>query len=214
VKTARFLVLFLAGILLANSALAQTPIVLQGVQDGSYVLTVKGGQVTITPAIVVTPGGPVIPVPPVPPVVPPTPSTKSDQIKAAAVAVSDPQKATTATNLASLMGMIESQINAGTIKDYQTISATVNWMWDQITAGRVSNWKPVKDLIGNHLMAMAQEGATPEEYSGYFADAADAISAAVPVSYEADEDKLNINIAMLMQLFEFFIKYILPMIIK
>jgi hypothetical protein len=69
-------------------------------------------------------------------------------------------------------------------------------------------------LIGSHLAAMAQEGAQPEEYAGYFADAGDAISSAVPVTYEAAEDELNINIDTLMKLFEFFIKYILPMILK
>jgi hypothetical protein len=206
-------VAFLAILMVAQVAIAQKSVVTVN-QPGTYLVSVVNGQIAVEPINVVVIGpSPVVP-PVVPPVIPPQPSTKAQQIQAAAVAVTDPQKATTAANLASLMGMIESQINAGTIKDYQTISATVNWMWDQITKGRESNWKPVKDLVGNHLMAMAQEGATPEEYSGYFADAADAISAAVPVSYEADEDKLNINIAMLMQLFEFFIKYILPMIIK
>jgi hypothetical protein len=207
--------------LLASSAIGQVQTIIEIAAPGRYVATVgANGQLSVAgPVATISPGGVVpVPVPPnppvVPPVVPPTPVTKADQIKAAAVAVTDPQKATTAANLATLMGLIESQVKAGTIKDYPAISATVNWMWDQMTKGRESNWKPVKDLIGSHLAAMAQEGAQPEEYAGYFADAGDAISSAVPVTYEAAEDELNINIDTLMKLFEFFIKYILPMILK
>ena len=208
-------------LILAGAAEAQQKAVVTIAQPGAYLITTDAaGGISIERVTAITVGGgpvvlPSVPpiVPPVPPV-PPTPATKADQIKAAAVAVSDPQKAMTATNLATLMGLLESQVKAGTIKDYPAISATVNWMWDQMTKGRESNWKPVKDLIGNHLAAMAQEGAQPEEYAGYFADAGDAISSAVPVTYEATEDPLHIDIAFLMHLFEFFVKYILPMILK
>lgn len=195
---------------------ADTPIVLPVLQDGTYVLTVSGGQVTIVAARTVSPVGPVVP--PVVPVVPPvTPSTKAAAIKAAAeAAVADPQRATTASNLAAMIGMIRSQVDAGTLTSYQTISASVNWMWDQLTAGRTTAWKPTKDLIGQHLAQLAQEGARPEEYSGYFADAEKALAGSLTADEKlaAADDPLGVNWENLMKLFEFFVKFILPLIIK
>jgi acyl-CoA synthetase (AMP-forming)/AMP-acid ligase II len=117
-------------------------------------------------------------------------------------------------NLAAMMGMIRSQVDAGTLTSYQTISASVNWMWDQLTAGRVAAWKPTKDLIGQRLAALGQQGAQPEEYSGFFADAADGFEASIPLSDDLADRPQRINIETLMKLFEFFIKYILPFIIK
>lgn len=190
---------------------ADSPIVLPGLPDGAYVLTVSGEQIVIAAARTVTPIGPVVP-----PVVPPV-TSKAAAIKAAAeAAVADPQRATTASNLAAMMGLIRSQVDAGTLANYQTISASVNWMWDQLTAGRSAAWQPTKDLIGRHLAALAQEGARPEEYSGYFADAEQALSGSL-TSYEkleAADDPLGVNWENLMKLFEFFIKFILPLIIK
>lgn len=177
--------------------------------DAGYYV-VSGSQIVAFP-----PSGPVVP--PVDPVVPPTPSGKAAAIKAAVEAVdTDPQKVTTTSNLAAMMGMLKSQIEAGTIKDYQTISASTNWLWDQLTAGRAAAWQPVKTLIGNHLAALAQEGAQPEEYAGYFADAEQALNGTLSAEelLQAEDDPLGIDIDRLMKLFEFFVTYILPLIIK
>jgi len=174
---------------------------------GDYV--VSGSQI-----VSYQPGGPVVP-PIVPPVVIPT--GKAAAIKAAAeAAVSDPQRATTASNLASVMGMVRAQVDAGTLKDYQTISASINWLWDQLTTGKAAAWQPCKTLIGQHLAALAQEGARPEEYSGYLADAERALAGSLSQSEQlaADDDPLKIDIDRLMKLFEFFVQYILPHIIK
>jgi predicted cation transporter len=63
--------------------------------------------------------------------------------------------------------------------------------------------------VGQRLAALGQQGAQPEEYAGYFADAADGLAASIP-----DGEPLErIDIDKLMKLFEFFIKYILPFIL-
>ena len=130
--------------------------------------------------------------------------------------MADPQRATTVSNLATLMGLMRSQVDAGTLKDYRTISASVNWMWDQIVAGKPTAWQPCKALIGQHLAALAQEGARPEEYSGYFADVERAFAASLSAEeqLQAKDAPLMIDIDRLMKLFEFFVQYILPLIIK
>ena len=201
----RPLLILLAILAMCCPAVAQ-PIVLD-VDDGVYVLTVDGSSVTVQRARVpgVTPDDPDDPVIPIP-------SERAAQIRAAAQgAVADPQRATTAANLAAVMEMLEGQINAGTIRDYPAISASVDWLWDQVTKGREGAWRPTKTVIGNHLAAMAQEGASPEEYSGYFADAAEALGSLQ--EGEQVEPDGAIDIAMLMKLFEFFVKYILPLIL-
>jgi hypothetical protein len=172
-----------------------------------YVLKIQRGEATIQKAIVLIVDGPPTPTP----IDPVTNRAKAIR-EAAQGAVTDPRQATTAANLSAMMGMIEGQINAGTLTNYQAISATVDWMWDQLTKGSPAAWRPAKTVIGSHLAAMAQEGASPEEYSGYFADAADALSA-VQYGHDIDEE-MQIDIAMLMKLFEFFVKFILPLIIR
>jgi hypothetical protein len=163
---------------------------------------------------VISPDGPVVP-PPVDPVVPP--STKAGAIKAAAeAATADPQRATTASNLASVMGLVKSQVEAGTLKDYQSIAASVNWLWDQVTVGRAAAWSQTKTLVGNHLAELGQQGARPEEFSGYLADVEKALAGSLndAEKLEAEDDPLTINMEMLMKLFEFFVKYILPLLVK
>lgn len=202
--------LLCAAVLAASFASATEPqqIVVWKLDSGYYV--VVGSQV-----VPFQPGVPVVP-PVNPPVNPPTPS-KAAAIKAAAEAAgADPQRATTATNLASAMGLIRSQVDAGTLRDYRSISASVNWLWDQLTTGKAAAWQPCKTLIGQHLAALAQEGARPEEYSGYFAEIERALAGSLSTSQqlEANDDPLKIDIDKLMRLFEFFVKYILPLIIK
>jgi hypothetical protein len=196
-------------LLVASVAMAQPLVLSQSPGDGVYVLTIKNGQATLEKAIVLrvdvpTPPSPVDPVVPIP--------DRVKQIRDAAQgAVADPQRATTAANLSAVMDLIAGQVTAGSLKDYPTISAAVDWMWDQVTKGREAAWRPTKAIIGNHLAAMAQEGASPEEYAGYFAEAGEALGALQ--EGEQVEPDGAIDIEMLMKLFEFFIKYILPLII-
>ena len=195
--------------LVATVATAQPLVLSQTPDDGVYVLTIANGQATLQRATVLQ-VGPVDPVDPDDPVVPP--SDRAKQIREAAQgAVADPQRATTAANLSAVMDLVAGQVTAGTLKDYPTISASVDWLWDQVTKGRESAWRPTKAIIGNHLAAMAQEGASPEEYAGYFAEAGEALGSLQ--EGEQVEPDGAIDIAMLMKLFEFFIKYILPLIL-
>lgn len=198
-------------VLFATVATAQPLVLSQTPADGVYVLTVQNGKATLQKAAMLDVGPPT-PVPPTPvdPVVPPT--DRAQQIREAAQgAVADPQRATTAANLSAVMDLIAGQVTAGSLKDYSTISAAVDWMWDQVTKGREAAWRPTKTVIGNHLAAMAQEGASPEEYAGYFAEAGEALGM-VQAGEQVEPDGA-IDIEMLMKLFEFFVKYILPFIL-
>jgi len=202
------ILLLCAAVLAASPAFAQK---IYNLPAGQYMIT---GEVRAL-GPVISPDGPVVP--PVGPVVPPVAPTKAAAIKAAAeAATADPQRATTASNLASAIGMVRNQVDAGTLKDYQTIAASVNWLWDQLTTGRAAAWAPTKSLVGQHLAELAQEGARPEEYAGYFADVEQALSGSLSDAEKlmADDDPLMIDIDRLMKLFEFFVKYILPLIIK
>jgi hypothetical protein len=196
-------------LLIASVATAQPVVLSQMPADGVYVLTVKNGTVTLEKAVVLQVGPS-----PVDPVVPVDPDLSPDAqaIKAAAErAVADPSRSETAANLAEVMGMLKSQVDGGTLKTYQQISAAANWLMDSIIGKQGAAWKPVKDLVGQKLAALGQQGAMPEEYSGYFADAADGLEASI-----VDDEMLGrerINIEQLMKLFEFFIKYILPFIL-
>ena len=198
-------------LLLCGTATAQPLVLPQMPTDGTYVLTVKNGVATSLEKATVLQVGPVVPVDPVDPVDPDL-SPDAQAIKAAAEgAVADPSRSETAANLAEVMGMLKSQVDGGTLKTYQQISAAANWLMDSIIGKQTGAWKPVKDLVGQKLAALGQEGAMPEEYSGYFADAADGLEASI-----VDDEMLGrqrINIEQLMKLFEFFIKYILPFIL-
>jgi len=211
VKRPILILLMLA--LLASVSFAQPIVIPTLPPDGTYVLTVTGGAVTgFEKANVLRIGPAPTPVDPDDPV-DPVPNAKMKAIiDAAQSAVADPQQATTAANLSAVMSLIATQIDARALTNYQAISASVDWLWDQVTKGRESAWRPTKTVIGNHLAAMAQEGASPEEYSGYFAEAANALSG---IQYgDAVDESMQIDIAMLMKLFEFFIKFILPLIIR
>jgi hypothetical protein len=202
----RCLILSLLTAFIAVPAAAQQRI--YNLPAGQYLIT--GDVRAVGP--VISPDSPVVP-----PVYPVVPSTKAAAIKAAAeAATSDPQRATTASNLASVMGLVKNQVDAGTLKDYQSIAASVNWLWDQVTVGKTATWLPVKTLVGQHLAELAQQGARPEEFSGYLADAEKALSGSLNdlEKSESADDPMMINMDMLMKLFEFFVKYILPMIIK
>ena len=199
----------LAAVLAASPAFAQK---VYNLPSGQYLIT---GEVRAV-GPVISPDGPVVP-PVTPPVVPPVTPTKAAAIKAAAeAAVADPQRATTASNLASVMGLVKSQVEAGSLKDYQAIAASVNWLWDQVTTGRAAAWSPTKALVGQHLAELAQQGARPEEYAGYLADAERALAGSLNAEekLEAADDPLAINMDTLMKLFEFFVKYILPLLVK
>jgi len=223
-------ILCILTLLIAVPCAAQSKaVVVTGLQPGTYIMQVDAsGAVSVSPIQVVTVGGgPVVPpVVPVDPVTPVDPDLSPDAaaIKAAAqAATADPTRAETAGNLAEVMKMVKAQVDSRTLTTYSQIAAATNWLMDSIIGKQTTAWKPTKDLIGQRLAALGQQGAQPEEYSGFFADAADGFEASIPLQdddeLQAIEDGLlqepqKIDIATLMKLFEFFMKYILPFIIK
>jgi hypothetical protein len=201
-------------LLFASVATAQPLVLSQVPADGTYVLTVQSGTVTLQKATILQIGPAPTPVP-IGPVTPVDPALSPDAqaIKAAAErAVADPSRAETAGNLAEVMGMLKSQVDARTLTTYPQIAAAANWLMDSIIGKQTAAWKPTKDLIGQRLAALGQQGAQPEEYSGFFADAVDGLEASVPDSDLLSRER-RIDIEKLMKLFEFFIKYILPFIL-
>jgi hypothetical protein len=156
--------------------------------------------------------------PPVqPPTQPPTTPPGTDlsaiaaQLKAAAeAATSDPSRAKTAQDLAALAGFISGQIRSGALTNYQGIAMTVDKMFDLVTTHTA--WSPTKSLIGKHLVALAQQGATAETYAAYFDDVQAGLLASVPQAMqEARPDRVNME--LLMMFFKFFIEYILPLLL-
>ena len=108
-KTARFWVLFLAGVLLADSAIGQTAI-LEIAAPGKYVVTIgANGQLSVVgPVATISPGGPVVP-----PVVPDDDRAKliSDLINA--LPASDARHKT-AIKFAGTMRFLADQVTKGT----------------------------------------------------------------------------------------------------
>jgi hypothetical protein len=209
-------------VLFASVATAQPLVLSQRPADGTYVLTIAGPAVTLEKATMLQIGPVPTPVDPVTPV-DPTLSPDAQAVKAAADgAAADPSRAETAGNLAEVMGMLKSQVDARTLTTYPQIAAAANWLMDSIIGKQGAAWQPLKDLVGQRLAALGQQGAQPEEYAGYFADAADGLGASIPPltteELQAIEDGLlqdprqRIDIDKLMKLFEFFVKYILPWI--
>ena len=214
-------ILCILTLLIAVPCAAQNKAVVTISQPGAYLIsTDAAGNISIERlAIIFVGGGPVVPpVVPVDPVTPVDPDLSPDAaaIKAAAqAATADPTRAETAGNLAEVMKMVKAQVDSRTLTTYSQIAAATNWLMDSIIGKQTVAWKPTKDLIGQRLAALGQEGAQPEEYSGFFADAADGFEASIPLQDDLDGDRRErINIETLMKLFEFFIKYILPFIIK
>jgi len=207
-------------LLLAGAAEAQTKAVKVNIATpGEYVILVDAaGNVAINVLPTIAVGGGVVVPPVVPPIVPPVVpdpvlSPDAQAVKAAAsAATADPTRAETAGNLAEVMKMVKAQVDSRTITTYPQIAAATNWLMDSIIGRQTAAWKPTKDLIGQRLAALGQQGAQPEEYAGFFADAAEGFEASVPL--QDGEPLERIDIDKLMKLFEFFIKYILPFIIR
>jgi hypothetical protein len=147
----------------------------------------------------------------------PTPTNGTDlsaiaaQLKAAAeAATSDPSRAKTAQDLAALAGFISGQIRSGALTNYQGIAMTVDKMFDLVTTHTA--WSPTKSLIGKHLVALAQQGATAETYAEYFDDVQQGLLASVPQAMQEARPE-RVNIELLIMFFKFFIEFILPLIL-
>jgi hypothetical protein len=150
-----------------------------------------------------------------PPQPPPTNGTDlsaiAAQLRAAAeAATADPTRAKTAQDLAALAGFISGQIRSGALTNYQGIAMTVDKMFDLVTTHTA--WSPTKSLIGKHLVALAQQGATAETYAAYFDDVQAGLLASVPQAMQEARPE-RVNIELLLKFFKFFIEFILPLIL-
>jgi len=199
--------------LVAATAAAQTTFVLNDVSDGVYVLRVVNGQATLTAAVDV---GGVAPVPPLPPGPnPPAPgpvlSARAQAIKVAATATAaDSKRVETAANLEAATTQLK-EWTGDTLKGYAHISRAAQFMWDQVTkrSDDQQAWAPTRKLVFDELAKMGQEGADDAAYAAYFDEVAKGLKASVgPGEAQAA------NGEFLKWLFEFFIKYILPLILK
>lgn len=197
--------LVMATVLVATIASAAEPqqIIVWKLDAGYYV--VSGSQIVAFP-----PGSPVVP-PIVPPVVPPINEQAKALLKAAVEAQADPSRAATAANLEAVATLLQQQIEKGTLKDYTSISEAYAYLSEQMVprTGKAA-WAPFQALVGDHLAALAQDGVKPAAYAAYFGVVADALDASVPQA----EKIQSIDMDTLMKLLEFFMKYILPLIIS
>jgi len=192
------------------AAPTQTPLVMRDVPDGVYVLTVAGGQATVTPATDV-PIGPRPPQPPAPPQ-PPDPDQLTERAKAvrdAAREVSDPNRPETAANLSGAIAKVTEE--CGTmVKGYEQISAAVDWMWKKATKRQAAAWDPVKTIVGDELAKLAQDGAPDAAYAKYLGEVSAGLDCSVP-----PELMMAPNWKAIFEWFwEFFKTYILPNILQ
>lgn len=176
---------------MTTPAVAQTPIVLSGIQDGTYVLTVKAGQVTLTPATVVTPGGPVVP-PVVPPIVPPvvTPTVAAEvAAEVAKIPVND-SRHQSAVKLSALYRFVAQQVRAGTIPQ-ANIGQAVDAYIGIILAGD-NRWGGVTAKVAGLLATCA----SPSSCAALLDEAADGILSTVPEPLRDKDDPIDIPEAM------------------
>lgn len=147
--------------------------------------------------------------------VPPTPVVPDDDrvatLRAAAeAAAADPARAATAANLGAVAGLIVSQIQAGNLKEYQAIAAAYDYLANQMIGKQSRAWNPFQAAVGNHLAAMAQQGAQPEEYAGFFDD----VGRALEESVADGERVMAIDMGVILKLFLWFMENIWPLIPK
>lgn len=201
------LCLLFAALLAAQSFAAEFQAIVRA-GPGSYVLTVAADgsfQVEATP--VVTPGGTPVP----PPLPPPDPNLRPDAkaVAAAAAKVKDPDLYVTAANLAAGTAKIQDLLDQNTITGYVQTSKALAVMWDGLIPRKQRDaWEPVRTIVMDRLAALAQQGAADDVFSAYLADVDAGLTSIIPADAprQLDWDKI-------MQLLEFFVKYILPLII-
>ena len=154
---------------------------------------------------ILTPDSPVVPD------IPDVPTNRLKELKTAAeAATADPARVATAANLAAVAALMQNQISAGSLKEYQTIAAAYDYLSSQMIGKQSAPWEPFQTLVGNHLARLAQEGAQPEEYAGFFDD----VGKALEQSVAEGEQVMAIDMAVIMKLLMWFMENILPLIIR
>lgn len=178
----RWLFVFL--VLLCGNALAQnvvTAVDITTLTEGSYLLTVKGGTVTVRPInlLQVNPGPnpPPLP-PPLPPVIPVL-TERAAQIKDAATKVmGDSSRSDTAKALAALYREISKQVAAGKLKGDQIALAT-KYGADLLLGNKTQSWAPVRSLMSDQWAAVQQRGEGDQGIFALLNDVANGLDASV-----------------------------------
>ncbi len=172
-------------LLLAVTASAQTTVILSQIPDGTYVVTAVNGKATFTPAVTATGG--TTPVPPLPPGPnPPTPDP--DELTARARAIRDEaglvqgdrNRDRTAQELAAVYRTVAAEVDKGTLKGNQIITA-VSRSTDMLMRlrGVADSWQPVRDKVSEYWASVAQAGGGDAEYAQLLTEAADGLEASV-----------------------------------
>lgn len=202
---------FAAAVIAAAMAMASEPVKLIRLPStpGVYLVTVTADAVTIESATVITPTTPPTPPQPPQPPQPDTLTTRAKAIKTAAdKATTDPNRAKTAANLGAAMDQVSKGCGQ-TFKTYDQIGQAAVWMFDKVVDAQPNAWKPTRKLIVDEMAKMAQDGATDAQFGAYLGEVASGCNASVPANAPKE-----INIDFIMKLLDFFIKYILPLIVK
>jgi hypothetical protein len=151
------------------------------VTDGTYVLTIAGGAVTLRPLSLsvpnVTPGPG--PQPPVPPAL-----TRAQQIQAAAEsATADPSRQETAATLAALYDMVNQQVKAGKATGQLTIAKALQ-ACDSFALPKgaiaAAAWKPFQVKFASLWEAQVQTNVDDGELAKLIDETVTGLKAAAP----------------------------------
>lgn len=168
------------------AAQSVTAVDVTGLPDGNYVLSIRAGQATLRPLVLV----PIGPLPTPTPVPTPTPSpTLSERAKtiqaAARLVQGDTDRNGTAQAMALLYRQLADSIRAGKLGSDQAVMASaIKMATDLLLAQRgnaaVLGWAPVRDKISDEWSKVAQQGGTAASYAALLTECADGIAASTP----------------------------------
>lgn len=167
-----------------------TAVDVTGLSDGNYVLTIRAGQATLRPLVLVPIGPLPTPTPGPTPVPTPQPSPtlteRAKAIQAAARLVQgDTDRAGTAQAIALLYRQLADSIKAGKLGSDQAVMASaVKMATDLLLAqrGRPAElgWAPVRDVVSSEWVKVVQQGGTRDSYAALLTECADGIAASTP----------------------------------
>jgi hypothetical protein len=146
-----------------------------GVSDGSYMVTITGSAVSMVPLKLINPGN----TPPVPPVPDPSQLTeRAKAIKAAAIALNDPEMS---VKMSLLMDEIAKLIDSGQIATQNKMALAMSKGQSIVLGDKVTAWKPVTSLISADWAKLVQEGAANADYAKYIREIRDGLRASAPM---------------------------------
>jgi len=163
-------IVFLAVSLVAAAAYCQTvevtgvDVAIKGLQQGKYLLTVEGGQVTGTPVDTPDPQ-------------PPEPTERVERFRSAAGDVTDASKEENGAKLAEVYRLLSQTVMDNGLADYQIIAKMTKLTQDRaLDKLEVKDaWKPVTDQVSDELALVAQQGGSGGDYAACLQDAAEAL---------------------------------------